>query len=78
MPRVPIPSGSRIAVVNVRDGVVLRPRRPLAGVVDVAAAVQDALRFPLSGSPLEALVARGGTATLVVEAPELPLARRAG
>ena len=73
MPRVPIPSGSRIAVVNVRDGVVLRPRRPLAGVVDVAAAVQDALRFPLSGSPLEAVVARGGTATLVVEAPELPL-----
>ena len=73
MPRVPIPSGSRVAVVNVRDGVVLRPRRPSEGVVDVAAAVRDALRFPLSGSPLEALVSRGGTATLVVEAPELPL-----
>ncbi len=73
MPRVPIPSGSRIAVVNVRDGVVLQPRRPSDGVVDVAAAVRDALRFPLSGSPLEALVSRGGTATLVVEAPELPL-----
>ena len=73
MPRVPIPSGSRIAVVNVGDGVVLRPRRPSEGVVDVAAAVRDALRFPLSGSPLEALVSRGGTATLVVEAPELPL-----
>ena len=73
MPRVPIPSGSRVAVVNVRDGVVLRPRRPSDGVVDVAAAVRDALRFPLSGSPLEALVSRSGTATLVVEAPELPL-----
>ena len=71
--RIPIPSGSRVAVVNARDGVVLRPRRPSEGVVDVAAAVRDALRFPLSGSPLEALVSRGGTATLVVEAPELPL-----
>ena len=73
MLRVPIPAGSRVAVVNVRDGVVLRPPRPSGGVVDVAAAVRDALRFPLSGSPLEALVTRGGTATLVVEAPELPL-----
>jgi hypothetical protein len=35
--------------------------------------VRDALRFPLSGSPLEALVTRGGTATIVVEPPELPL-----
>ena len=42
-------------------------------MIDVAAAVRDALRFPLSGSPLEALVSRGGTATLVVEPPELPL-----
>ncbi len=73
MRRVPIPSGSRVAVVNTRDGIVLQPRRPSGGVVDVAAAVRDALRFPLSGSPLEALVSRGGTATLVVEAPELPL-----
>jgi nickel-dependent lactate racemase len=73
VPRVPIPSGSRVAVVNAGDGVVLRPPRPSEGVVDVAAAVRDALRFPLSGSPLEALVSRGGTATLVVEAPELPL-----
>lgn len=71
--RIPIPSGSRIAVVNARDGVVLRPRRPSEGVVDVAAAVRDSLRFPLSGSPLETLVTRGGTATLVVEARELPL-----
>jgi hypothetical protein len=39
----------------------------------VTAAIRDALRFPLSGPPLEALVTRGGTATLVVEPPELPL-----
>ena len=59
--------------MNARDGIVLRPRRPSEGVIDVAAAVRDALRFPLSGSPLEALVSRGGTATLVVQLPELPL-----
>ena len=66
-------SGSRVALVNARDGLVLRPPPPSPHVVDVAAAVRDALRFPLSGSPLEALVTRGGTATLLVQAPELPL-----
>jgi hypothetical protein len=39
----------------------------------VGAAVRDALRFPLSGAPLEALVTAGGKATIVVEPPELPL-----
>ena len=73
MTRIPIPSGSRISVVNARDALVLRPPRPSAGIVDAAAAVRDALRFPLSGSPLEALVTRGGTATIVVQPPELPL-----
>jgi Lactate racemase N-terminal domain len=73
MQRIPMLSGSRVALVNARDGVVLRPPPLSANVVDVAAAVRDALRFPLSGSPLEALVTRGGTATLVVQAPDLPL-----
>jgi hypothetical protein len=72
--RVPIPSGSRVAVVPApEDAVVLRSPAPSERTVDVAAAVRDALRFPLSGPPLEALVTRGGTATLVVEPPELPL-----
>jgi Lactate racemase N-terminal domain len=72
--RVPVPSGSRVAVLNVPDDtLVLRPPPPSGTVPDVAAAVRDALRFPLSGSPLEALVTRGGKATLVVEVPELPL-----
>jgi hypothetical protein len=72
--RVPIPSGSRLAVVAApEDAVMLRARAPRERGIDVSAAVRDALRFPLSGSPLEALVTRGGTATLVVEAPELPL-----
>jgi hypothetical protein len=55
------------------DDVVLRPPPPGEPVADVRAAVRDALRFPLAGDPLEALVTRGGRATLVVEPPELPL-----
>ena len=74
MPRIPLPSGSRIAVVNAPDdALVLRPRTPSEGIADVGAAVRDALRFPLSGAPLEALVKRGGRVTIVVEPPELPL-----
>lgn len=74
MPRIPIPSGSRVAVVNVPDdALVLRPPPPSEGIADVGAAVRDALRFPLSGAPLEALVTAGGKATIVVEPPELPL-----
>jgi hypothetical protein len=72
--RLPIPSGSRIAVVNVPDdAIVLRPARPSEAIADVGAAVRDALRFPLSGAPLEALVTAGAKATIVVEPPELPL-----
>jgi hypothetical protein len=55
------------------DAVVLRPPPPGEAVADVRAAVRDALRFPLAGDPLEALVTRGGRATLVVEPPALPL-----
>ena len=74
MRRLPIPSGSRVAVVSVRDDArVLRSPPPGRRPLDVPAAVADALRFPLSGSPLEALVTRGGTATIVVEPPELPV-----
>ena len=74
MPRIPLPSGSRIAIVNAPDdALLLRPTTPSEGIADVGAAVRDALRFPLSGAPLEALVKRGGSATIVVEPPELPL-----
>src|SRR5918994_208671 len=74
MVRIPIPSGSRIAVVSVPDDALgLRPPAPSEAIADVGAAVRDALRFPLSGAPLEALVTAGGRATIVVEPPELPL-----
>jgi hypothetical protein len=72
--RVPLLSGSRIVLVPVADDdVVLRPPPPPDQVVDVRAAVRDALRFPLSGPTLAAAARRGGRATIVVEPPALPL-----
>lgn len=73
MTRVPLLSGSRLTIVNAGDGAeILRPPAP-AQAIDVAAAVREALRFPLSGPSLET-VARGATrATIVVEPPGLPL-----
>jgi len=55
------------------DAIVLRPPAPPSGVADVAAAVRDALRFPLEGEPLEALARRGARATIVVEPAALPI-----
>jgi hypothetical protein len=67
-------SGSRLLVVNAPDGaLILGPAEPGEAIRDVAAAVRDALRFPLVGEPLEALVRRGGRATIVIEPPSLPI-----
>ncbi|MCP9487329.1 MAG: nickel-dependent lactate racemase [Gaiellaceae bacterium MAG52_C11] len=72
--RIPILSGSRITVLNAPDdALVLRPDSQPQAVGDVGAAVREALRFPLSGPPLEALIEHAARATLVVELPELPL-----
>ncbi|HZE28831.1 MAG TPA: hypothetical protein VE055_01950, partial [Gaiellaceae bacterium] len=72
--RIPLLFGTRLTVVDAPDdAVVLRPPPPGEPVADVRAAVRDALRFPLAGEPLEALVTRGGRATIVVEPPALPL-----
>src|SRR5438105_565393 len=75
MHRVPLLAGSRLVVVTAEDdSLALRPPPPAEGIADVRAAVRDALRFPLAGEPLEALVPRtGGRATVVVEPPALPL-----
>ena len=74
MPRIPLLSGTRIARVDVpADGVVLRPPAPRVAIDDVGAAVREALRFPLAGEPLARLVKRGGTATVVIEVPTLPI-----
>lgn len=74
MTRIPLLSGTSVVVADAGDdAVVLRPPSPEEGIADVAAAVRDALRFPLVGEPLEALVTRGGRATVVVEPPVLPI-----
>src|SRR5439155_25474769 len=74
MPRVPLLSGSRLVIAAAPDdAIVLRPPPPAEAVADVAAAVRDALRFPLQGEPLEVLVSRRTRATIVVEPPALPI-----
>lgn len=74
MARVPLLSGSRIPLVTLGDdAVLLTPPARLDPLENVAAAVGEALRYPLSGSPLDALTTRGGRATIVVEPPSLPL-----
>ncbi|MEK6276099.1 MAG: lactate racemase domain-containing protein [Actinomycetota bacterium] len=74
MSRLPLPYGSRLAVVDAgEDAVVLAPPPPVDPIADIAAAVRDALRFPLTGQPIETLVPRGGRATIVVEPPGLPI-----
>jgi lactate racemase-like protein len=72
--RVPLLSGSRVVGVPVREGdVLLRPPPPPAHVIDVEAAVRDALAYPLAGPRLADLVARDARVTIVVEPPALPL-----
>lgn len=72
--RLPLLIGSRLAVVNAPDdAVVLAPPPPGEGIANVAAAVRDAMRFPLADEPAETLVTPGGRATIVVGHPSLPL-----
>ncbi len=74
MPRLPLLAGSRLTVLNApADTVLLGPPPPLDPIADVGAAVGEALRFPLSGPPLELLATPGGRVTVVVEPPALPL-----
>src|ERR671932_2628913 len=76
MPRVPLLSGTRLVVANAGDGdVVLRPPPPREALADVAAAVREALRFPLEGPPLAELAREARRATIVVEPPALPIPR---
>jgi hypothetical protein len=72
--RIPLLSGSRLVLATASDdAVVLRPPPPGAAVVDVAAAVRDALRFPLEGEPFAELARAARRATIVVEPPALPI-----
>jgi hypothetical protein len=72
--RIPLLSDARIVIAEPGpDDVVLRPPPAREELRDVAQAVRDALAFPLAGEPLERLVTRGGTATIVIEQPSLPI-----
>jgi Lactate racemase N-terminal domain len=74
MRAVPLLSGSRVVHIPIDDEtVVLRPPPPPSAVVDVAAAVRDALHFPLAGQRLADLSLRGLRATVIVEPPALPV-----
>jgi Lactate racemase N-terminal domain len=74
MRRIPLLSGSRVVRIPIGDDdVVLRPPPPPSAVVDVPAAVRDALRFPLAGERLADLPLRGARATIVVEPLALPV-----
>ena len=75
MRRVPLLSGSRIVHVPLGDDdVLLQPPPPPARVVDVRAAVRDALRFPLDEQPFTELrLPTAARVTIVVEPPALPL-----
>jgi len=74
MPRVPLLSGTRLVLAHAPDdAVILRPPEPRPGVADPAAAVRDALRYPLDGDGIETLARRGTRATIVVEPPALPI-----
>lgn len=74
MPRLPMLAGSRLSVINAPDdAVVLRPPPPLDPLTDVAAAVAEALRYPLSGPSIDDLAGPREKATIVVDPPILPL-----
>jgi len=72
--RVPLLADTRIVVAEPgKDDVVLRPPPQRDVLDDVPQAVRDALSYPLAGEPLDRLVTRGGTATIVIEQPSLPI-----
>ncbi len=74
MTRIPLLADARIVVAEPGvDDVVLRPPPQRNVLDDVPQATRDALAFPLAGEPLDRLVTRAGTATLVIEQPSLPI-----
>ena len=74
MPRLPLLAGSRVPLVQVgEDAVLIAPPRPLEPLQEIAGAVVEALRYPLSGPSIDELATPGGRATIVVEPPLLPL-----
>ncbi|HEX6762473.1 MAG TPA: lactate racemase domain-containing protein [Gaiellaceae bacterium] len=74
MTRVPLLADTRLVVAEAgTDDLVLHAPRPPAPLRDVPAATREALAFPLAGPPLPELVRPGGSATIVIEQPVLPI-----
>ena len=75
MVRIALLAGSHpIALDLPENGTALPPPPPTGElIVDVRAAVRDALRFPLAGAPLADLARGKRRATIVVEPPALPV-----
>ena len=74
MTRTPLLADSRMLVADAAPpDVVLWPPAQREALDDVAQATRDALAFPLAGEPLERLVTKDGSATLVIEQPTLPI-----
>jgi Lactate racemase N-terminal domain len=74
VPRIPLLSDSRIVVADAGPSdIILRPPPAREALDDISAAVTLALAFPLAGEPLERLVSSGGSATVVIEQPSLPI-----
>ncbi|MGA9762176.1 MAG: lactate racemase domain-containing protein [Gaiellaceae bacterium] len=75
MVRIALLAGSHpIALELPANGTALPPPAPTGElIVDITAAVRDALRFPLAGTPLADLARRKRSATIVVEPPALPV-----
>jgi Lactate racemase N-terminal domain len=72
--RIPLLSDARIVVADTgQDDLILRPPRQRESLEDVGRAVLDAFAFPLAGESLEKLVRPGGSATIVIEQPSLPI-----
>lgn len=75
MVRIALLAGSRpLALEMPENGTALPPPSPPKDfIVDVSAAVRDALRFPLAGASLADLARGKRQATIVVEPPALPV-----
>lgn len=74
MTRVPLLADARIVIGEAGpDDVILRPGQGPEPIRDVAEAVRESLAFPLEGPSLDELVTVGGTATVVIEQPTLPI-----
>ena len=74
MTRIPLLNDARLVVADTgEDDLILRPPPQRESLEDVGRAVLDAFAFPLAGEPLAKLVRPGGTATIVIEQPSLPI-----